>query len=120
MTTKRKKKKYKLKKLFSMEIHKCSVLTISTAQLHAIYKESNDFFLDLPSELCSLSLTEEKYKKALGLMVNIVEHTKNLCIKLVQQNCNANKNVCENIESGAGHIVKKLQEVNNMNKLKKI
>lgn len=91
-----------------------SVLT----DLGAIYKESNDFFNNIPSKLCSLNLTQENYKASIDLIGDIVKQTKDVCKKLVQKKCNSTENVCENIDSGCDHILSKLEQINTAAKLK--
>ncbi|XP_031639264.1 uncharacterized protein LOC116351315 [Contarinia nasturtii] len=53
------------------------------------------------------------------MIINIVEHTKQLSIKLVQNNCNGNNDIFENIKKGTGHVLDKLNEIKNMKRLKK-
>lgn len=85
-----------------------------------IFKNSNDFFSNLPSELCTLNLTKVNYERAMGLIINIVEHTKELSLKLVQKNCKESiSGICKNIEKGANHILNKLNEIKTTKKLKK-
>lgn len=91
-----------------------SVLT----DLAAIYKESNDFFNNIPSKLCSLNLTQENYKASIDLIGDIVKQTKDICKKLVQKKCDSTENVCENIDSGCDHILSKLEQINTAAKLK--
>lgn len=90
------------------------------SELGAVYKESNQFFSNLPSELCSLNLTQNNFKKAMELIVQIVEHTTHLSKKLVQRNCDTSKQACENIDSSSDYILKKIKTMNTTTKLKNI
>lgn len=43
----------------------------------AIYKESNDFFLNIPSDLLSLNITQENYKKMMDIFSKVIKQTTN-------------------------------------------
>lgn len=86
----------------------------------AIYKDVVEFFFDLPSELCSLNLTHEKYEKAMKLISKFMEHTQNICNKLVQKNCKAADEACKYINSGCEYVSNEIEKLNTMPKLKNI
>lgn len=74
----------------------------------------------MPSELCSLNLTQEKYQKVMNLMINTVKHTKDVCTKLANEKCVSKKDLCDAVGTGSIHILNKLQEMSSMSELKKI
>lgn len=74
----------------------------------------------MPCEISSLNLTHENHKKAINLIVDVVKQTKNLCEKLVENNCERRERICENIECGSKYVLSKLNEINTILKLKKI
>lgn len=94
---------------------KASVLTESGA----IYKQCNEFFIDLPAELSSLNLTEEKYKQTINLIKNVVEQTRNVCLNLAKKKLVSSEITRETIESGSNHTLRKLSEIDSALKLKK-
>lgn len=94
----------------------CTVLT----ETASIYMEINKFFCDLPSELRSLNLTQTNYKKSIDLVINIVEETQQICSKLVKKNCAVSENIEKTIGCGFEHVLSKLKEIDNADKLKKV
>lgn len=94
----------------------CTVLTDTAA----IYKEINEFFLNLPTELRSLNLTQKNYKKTIDVISNIVKQTQNVCKKLIRKNCDVSERSCENIDIGSEHVLSKLEAMNTTFKMKKI
>lgn len=94
----------------------CKLLTDSGA----IYKNWNDFAVDLPIELISLNLTEKNYEKVMNLFIGMMEYSKQICSKLVLSKCKASENAIENIELGSNHILNDLKKIDTAGKLKKV
>lgn len=91
----------------------CNVLTKSGA----IYEEWNNFSSNLSSELISLSLTQKNYKNMIKLFINVLHHSKQLCKKLLEKNCNTNKNVFQCIDRSFEYIHKTINEIDSHSKL---
>lgn len=80
-----------------------------------IYKEANEMFSSLPSELFSLSLSTGKYANMIKIIEKILNQTKNVCMLL----CGKNDRCSTNLETGNKFILNKLKEVSTLRKLKK-
>lgn len=75
----------------------------------AIYKKFNEFFNDLPTELMSLGLTQDKYSKMIKIIVAIVEHSSCIGVKLSGN---------DDSTAAAKYILAKLEQISSLPKLK--
>lgn len=95
----------------AVEENKIKVLT-STG---SIFKEANDLFSSILSDLSSLDLSHEKYGKMIKILEQIIQSTNNICVSVAKNN----KQYSEDLEKGREFMLKKLEEINTMRKLKK-
>lgn len=81
-----------------------------------IYKEANEMFLSLPSDLISLNLTGEKYAEMIMIMEKILLQTKNICMLLGDKK----EEFSKNLETANDFVLNKINEINTLRKVKNI
>lgn len=80
----------------------------------AVYKEFNDFLLNLPADLISLGLTRDKYSKMIKIIKNTIEQSVNVFSKFNEMHGSDSPN------TSVDYILNKLNEINTLPKLKSV